>query len=79
MVVEILSPDDETYEKLPFYATHGVEEVLVLHPEERRAHFFLLGGDGYQEAPASNLLGLTARGLEAAIDWPGGVDIVMWL
>lgn len=30
VVVEILSPDDETFEKLPFYAAHGVDEVLVV-------------------------------------------------
>ena len=33
LVVEIVSPGDETYEKVPFYAAHGVEEVLVVEPE----------------------------------------------
>jgi hypothetical protein len=36
LVVEIVSPDDETYEKLPFYAAHGVEEILVAEPGRRR-------------------------------------------
>jgi Uma2 family endonuclease len=32
LVVEILSPRDETYEKLPFYAAQGCEQVLIVHP-----------------------------------------------
>ena len=32
LVVEVLSQDDETHEKLPFYAAHGVEEVIVVEP-----------------------------------------------
>src|SRR5262245_11646628 len=28
LVVEILSPDDETYEKFDFYASHGVDEII---------------------------------------------------
>ncbi len=42
LVIEILSPGDETYEKLPFYAEVGVEEVLVVHPETRAVELFLL-------------------------------------
>jgi Uma2 family endonuclease len=40
MVVEIRSPDDESYEKLDFYAAVGVREVLVLHPKGRRFELF---------------------------------------
>jgi Uma2 family endonuclease len=40
LVVEIRSPNDETYVKLPFYAQIGVREVLVLHPEDRRVELF---------------------------------------
>ena len=32
LVVEVLSPDDETFDKLPFYARVGVEEVLIIDP-----------------------------------------------
>jgi Uma2 family endonuclease len=35
LVVEILSPDDETRQKLPFYAAHNVDEVLLVDPTER--------------------------------------------
>lgn len=40
LVVEILSPDDETYRKLDWYASVGVGEVLVVDPETRRVELF---------------------------------------
>ena len=36
VVVEVVSPRDETYAKLPFYAARGVDEVLVVDPALRR-------------------------------------------
>lgn len=69
-VVEILSPNDETYDKLPFYAAHGVEEVLVVGPVERRVHVLVRAGDHYRETEGSALLGVPASDLEAAIRWP---------
>ena len=35
LVVEILSPDDESREKLPFYAHAGVREVWLVDPMKR--------------------------------------------
>jgi Uma2 family endonuclease len=35
LVVEIRSPGDDTYRKLPFYAARGVREVLVVHRDRR--------------------------------------------
>jgi hypothetical protein len=69
MVVEILSPDDETYEKFPFYAAHGVDEMLVVEPEGRRVRVFALAGEGYEETDRSGLLGVDGATLEAAIRW----------
>ena len=40
LVVEILSPHDETYAKLDWYAGVGVGEVLVVEPETRRVELF---------------------------------------
>jgi Uma2 family endonuclease len=42
LVVEILSPNDETYAKLDWYASAsvGVGEVLVIEPETRRVELF---------------------------------------
>lgn len=36
LVVEILSPGDETNEKVDFYAGLGVREMLVVHPDDHR-------------------------------------------
>ena len=46
-VVELLSPDDETYEKLPFYASLGVREVIVVDPATRAVEVFRLAGTTY--------------------------------
>ncbi len=32
LVVEIVSPGDKTWEKLPFYAAHSVDESLIVDP-----------------------------------------------
>lgn len=42
LVVEILSPGDESREKLPFYARVGVREVWLLHPVTRVIEVFVL-------------------------------------
>jgi Uma2 family endonuclease len=42
LAVEILSPGDETYDKIPFYASVGVRELLVVHPETRVFELFSL-------------------------------------
>jgi len=36
VVVEILSPDDASYAKVPFYLAHGVHEVWLLDPTRQR-------------------------------------------
>ncbi len=70
LVVEVVSPDDETYEKFGFYAAHGVEEIIVADPHEQSVRCFRRDGDGYVEADASELLGVRAAELAEAIDWP---------
>ena len=35
VVVEIVSPDDETYDKFGFYAAHGVDGLIVTDPAAR--------------------------------------------
>ena len=37
LVVEVLSPDDATFEKLDFYTAHGVRELLVVDPDQPRS------------------------------------------
>ena len=42
MVVEIQSPGDETYEKLPFYAELGVSEVWIINRDSRSIEVYAL-------------------------------------
>jgi Uma2 family endonuclease len=44
LVVELLSEDDESREKLPFYESLGVQEVLLVDPESREVEFYVLRG-----------------------------------
>jgi Uma2 family endonuclease len=48
VVVEIRSPNDETYEKLDFYARLGVPEVWIIDRDSRRPELHQLAGDHYQ-------------------------------
>jgi Uma2 family endonuclease len=43
-VVEVRSPHDESYEKLPWYAARGVSEVLLIEPETRAVELYVLRG-----------------------------------
>jgi Uma2 family endonuclease len=70
LVVEVVSPDDETYDKLPFYAAHGVDEVMVVEGQERSVRIFSLAKGSYQETGHSDLLGVGAVDLVAAVQWP---------
>lgn len=72
IVVEIVSPDDETYEKFTFYARHGVDEILVADPSARTVTIWgRASDDGYEESSSSALLGVAAAHLVASIAWPG--------
>jgi Uma2 family endonuclease len=69
IVVEIVSPGDETYDKLPFYASHAVDEVVITDPAERRVRILLRAGDHYEDAARSALLGVGAAELEGSLRW----------
>ncbi|HZA14953.1 MAG TPA: Uma2 family endonuclease [Myxococcaceae bacterium] len=44
MAIELRSPNDETYEKLPFYESMGVREVFVIDPATSLIELFVLRG-----------------------------------
>jgi Uma2 family endonuclease len=70
LVIEIVSPGDETWDKLPFYAAHKVDEVLIVDPQQRRVHWLALEGGEYRATERSRLLDLVPRELSEQIDWP---------
>jgi hypothetical protein len=71
-VIEIESPDDETWEKLDFYADHEVGEVLVVSYLSRSVTCLSRNSSGrYEHLDCSRLLGEGTADLHARIDWPG--------
>lgn len=70
LVVEIVSPGDESWEKLPFYAAHEVDEVLIADPAERSVRWLARSGEGYAEVERSGLVDSGPAALAEAIDWP---------
>ncbi len=46
-VIEIRSPEDETYDKLSFYAAVRVREVIVCDRDSKSPEIFRLAGNGY--------------------------------
>ena len=82
LVVEIRSPGDDSYLKLPFYMSRGLAEVMILH-QHRGFEIYRPNRDG-QPVPAkpdddgavrSEVLGVcfsTVEGPRLRIDWDGG-------
>ncbi len=74
MVIEVLSPGDETWEKLPFYAAHDVDEVLIVDPQKRSVGWLGREGHEYRQIEHSRLIELGAAELAKRIDWPPVVE-----
>ncbi len=70
LVLEILSPDDETWEKLPFYAAHHVDELLIIDPATRQVHWLALTANRYEPIDHSALIELGPAELARRLDWP---------
>ena len=70
VVVEILSPDDESWQKLPFYAEHHVDEVLLVDPAERTVTWLALHDGEYKPVQRSGLIELGPTELADRLDWP---------
>lgn len=70
VAIEIVSPRDESWEKLGFYAAREVDEVVIIDPSTRTVHWFSRDGDRMRPVDGSAVIDLTAVTLAAAIDWP---------
>ena len=85
LVVEVCSPNDDTYKKFDFFIAVGVREVLVLHPEGRRFELFrrfddrlVLMSPDASGAVESDVLGIRLATVDGTlrITWPeGSADI----
>jgi len=70
LVLEILSPGDEAWEKLPFYAAHDVDEVLIIDPDRRTVDWLGLHEGSYRPLERSGLIHLGHTQLAERINWP---------
>lgn len=70
LVIEVLSPDDESWQKLPHYAAHDVGEVWMVDPIGRTVQMLVLDGATYRESDHSPLTLLTAVEVQLMLDWP---------
>ncbi len=68
--MEIVSPGDESWQKLPFYAGHRVDEVLIVDPSDHAVHWLALADGEYREVQRSHLIDLGPAELAEQIDWP---------
>ena len=82
LVVELLSEDDESRAKLPFYAEVGVREVLLIDPDTRDLELYALRSDRFfavqpdeRGAVRSAILGVLftkVAGPRLSLAWAGG-------
>lgn len=70
LVVEVISPDDETWAKFGFYARHRVDEICTAEPRTRDLRWFVRSGDAYDETGRSTVFGVDVADLANRIDWP---------
>ncbi len=70
LVIEIVSPDDETYAKLPFYAAHHVDEVVIVDSQVRRVTWLGSADGRYQPLAVSGLIDSGPDELTQRIAWP---------
>lgn len=82
IVVELLSPHDESREKFPFYAERGVREIWLIDPDTRAIELYVLRGttyfaivpdrQGLMHAPALDLEFRVVAGPKLRISWASG-------
>ena len=68
-VIEIRSPDDETYDKLPFFARLGVREVIVVDRDSKRPEIFRLAGSQYVAVQADSDRWLRSEVMKVRFTW----------
>jgi Uma2 family endonuclease len=77
VVIEIRSPDDETYEKFGFYAKLVVPEVWVIDRDTREPEVYLLRGKRYrkQRSAQGGWIRSPATGIELSLSASGKLAV----
>ncbi len=85
VVIEILSPNDESRDKLPWYARMGVREVWLIDPRTRALELHVLWGTSLRQVePEAGVLRSAALGIELRLGdgprlelrWDGGTATI---
>ncbi len=69
LVIEIVSPGDESWGKLDFYAAHRVDELLIVDGHEKTVSWMGLEASEYKHLRRSRLIDLGTSELAETIDW----------
>ena len=68
LVIEVLSPDDESRAKLPFFARAGVREVWIVEPQARTVELYeLADGSHVRVQPGGGVLRSRVLGVELRV------------
>jgi hypothetical protein len=68
-VIEVVAPDDETWDKIDFYNARSVDELLIADPGQRSVTFMRREDGRYAERDSSTLLGVSSAELASKIEW----------
>ena len=79
LAIEILSPDDESREKIPYYASRGVKELWLVDPETRMIEVYVLRGSTYFVAMADRAGVIRAPALDLELSIVAGPKLrIAW-
>jgi Uma2 family endonuclease len=70
VAIEILSPNDKTFEKFDFYFRRGVREVMVADLKQKSLRVWQSGAGGFVETDYSDVLATPVADVAAAVVWP---------
>jgi len=76
-VIEVLSPGDESYEKLPFFASLGVREMIVIDRDTKKPEVFRLAGPQYVAVASDREGWLTSEALRVRFRQTPGCVLVI--
>jgi Uma2 family endonuclease len=69
VVVEVRSPDDESYEKFDFYFDHGVQEILIADIETEVVQWYRRGETRFETIETSQVLVVSGEQIRIALGW----------
>ena len=69
IVVEILSPGDESRLKFDHYAAHQVDEFVIIDPDLQSVEWYRLADSAYEPTTHSDVLGVDTSVIVDAMRW----------